>query len=688
MSTNNWKNVGSYNRSKNNEIVRATNTNITQNLLLQPNNLNPKLSGVSFADNTFQYTAAHNIWNQGDPSYNIYYDVGAVSVNSSKPESKIDFTLHQIIENENKHFANQLVTSEDGTFLFSTLQANNATYLYIYIYSNITNDYELLQTIGNTSPSFAQSISISNNNQYLAIGDPNNNKVFFYEQFFDESNNKINFIFANSLSPPQYIENSISFGSSVSISSFQHGSYLDYALVVSDIGVGSIYFYANDFINNPTNDIYLIAVNEGDSTDVASKMGFSTSIQYIDQNNIYSLVSAPYRDVGTLSDAGEIVFYQFTKKSNNAFTDITTQITKEITYHSSTIQNNGLFGYKVDFLSNPQYFACNELNTTDFKTFKSNMQLFSNDSTNCLIKLKPTIAEDQNTTFGYSFDSGSIVLNNDLSCNLVVGDYENNLTYLYKFNLQDVSSNNYELLFSNVNTDISFGKQVTISNAFEGENKNIILGIGKNNQNSEEGAINIYYGGGYYDFNVEGYSYFDGDIKVKNNVVALNSIITDQIYCNNVNYPQDGKTINLGKNVNMKSLSVEGGKQFLIKHPLSQLNHSHDLIHYCIEAPQMDLYYSGEIDLLNGKANVNLDTLFKMSQGTFSSLNINKRVFTTNETGWDPVKGKIQDNNLHIECKNHESNDTISFLVIGERNDKAALEMYKANNFSLELKKE
>ena len=314
MSSNNWKNVGSYSRSKNNEIVRATNTNITQNLLLQPHNLDPKLSGVSFADNTFQYTAAYNLWNQGDPSYNIYYDQGAVSVNTNTAAPKRDFTLHQVVENEDTHFANQIIVSNDGTFLFSNQQSNGEKYIYVYIYSNESNDYELLQTIENSSSSFGQSFSIANNNQYLAIGDPNNNIVYFYNQVYNIETNQINFILQSTLKPPSYIEGSTYFGSSVSISSFQSETSIDYSLVVSDLGLGSIYFYANDFINDPTNDDYLIAVNEGDSTDVASKMGFSTSIQYINKNNIYSLVGAPYRDIGSLNDSGEVIFYQFSKQ--------------------------------------------------------------------------------------------------------------------------------------------------------------------------------------------------------------------------------------------------------------------------------------------------------------------------------------------------------------------------------------
>ena len=44
--------------------------------------------------------------------------------------------------------------------------------------------------------------------------------------------------------------------------------------------------------------------------------------------------------------------------------------------------------------------------------------------------------------------------------------------------------------------------------------------------------------------------------------------------------------------------------------------------------------------------------------------------FTTNENGWNFVKGTISGNILTIESDNTNCNDEISWMVIGERNDK------------------
>jgi len=57
-----------------------------------------------------------------------------------------------------------------------------------------------------------------------------------------------------------------------------------------------------------------------------------------------------------------------------------------------------------------------------------------------------------------------------------------------------------------------------------------------------------------------------------------------------------------------------------------------------------------------------------MTEGTFTALNKNIQCFTTNESGWTLVKGKVVDNILTIESK-EVCNDTISWLVIGERHD-------------------
>jgi hypothetical protein len=119
------------------------------------------------------------------------------------------------------------------------------------------------------------------------------------------------------------------------------------------------------------------------------------------------------------------------------------------------------------------------------------------------------------------------------------------------------------------------------------------------------------------------------------------------------------------------ALSKSSGS-FKIDHPLKP--DTHHLVHSFVEGPQADNLYSGEIELINGQAQINLDEWFGMTEGTLVALNRDFRVFTTNESDWDNVKGKIENNILTIICQNPESTATVSWLVIGERQDKEIYE--------------
>ena len=114
------------------------------------------------------------------------------------------------------------------------------------------------------------------------------------------------------------------------------------------------------------------------------------------------------------------------------------------------------------------------------------------------------------------------------------------------------------------------------------------------------------------------------------------------------------------------SLSKSSGS-FKIDHPLKP--ETHDLVHSFVESPQADNIYSGEIELIDGRAEINLDAEFNMTEGTIVALNRGFRTFTTNETDWDNVKGSVADNILTIVCQNPESTAKVSWLVIGERQD-------------------
>jgi hypothetical protein len=110
-------------------------------------------------------------------------------------------------------------------------------------------------------------------------------------------------------------------------------------------------------------------------------------------------------------------------------------------------------------------------------------------------------------------------------------------------------------------------------------------------------------------------------------------------------------------------------KNFRIKHPIPSMNDTHYLIHTSIEGPQADLIYRGKVQLVNGKAEVNIDLASRMTDGTFEALCQDIQSYTTNESGWSLTKSYVIENILYIEAQDETSDDTISWLVIGERND-------------------
>jgi hypothetical protein len=78
--------------------------------------------------------------------------------------------------------------------------------------------------------------------------------------------------------------------------------------------------------------------------------------------------------------------------------------------------------------------------------------------------------------------------------------------------------------------------------------------------------------------------------------------------------------------------------------------------------PQTDLIYRGSVQLTNGVAQVNLDNRFNMPEGTFAVFK-DVAVFTSNETGWDHVRGSVSGNILTIECMANTSNAQVSYLI-------------------------
>jgi hypothetical protein len=135
-------------------------------------------------------------------------------------------------------------------------------------------------------------------------------------------------------------------------------------------------------------------------------------------------------------------------------------------------------------------------------------------------------------------------------------------------------------------------------------------------------------------------------------------------------------SINANGSVTIVGALSKGSGSFKIDHPLPEKKDTHYLVHSFTESPQADLIYRGKVSLVNGVATVNIDTVAGMTEGTFVLLNREVQCFTSNETGWIAVKGSVSGNILTINAQDNNCNDTISWLVIGERQDK---HMYDTN---------
>ena len=125
----------------------------------------------------------------------------------------------------------------------------------------------------------------------------------------------------------------------------------------------------------------------------------------------------------------------------------------------------------------------------------------------------------------------------------------------------------------------------------------------------------------------------------------------------------------LGGNLTITGTFEKGTDNFRIPHPLVGLTTTKDLVHSVIEGPQMDLIYRGKVDLVGGTATINIDTKAGMTEGTFVVLCKDIQCFTSNETGWTAVKGSVTGNKITIIAQDNSCTDTISWMVVGERQD-------------------
>ena len=125
----------------------------------------------------------------------------------------------------------------------------------------------------------------------------------------------------------------------------------------------------------------------------------------------------------------------------------------------------------------------------------------------------------------------------------------------------------------------------------------------------------------------------------------------------------------IGGDLEIGGALSKGSGSFRIPHPVVGLSTTKDLVHSFIEGPQCDLIYRGKTDLVAGISTINIDTKVGMTEGTFVALNRDVQCFTTNETGWTNIKGSVTGNKLTIIAQDNTCTDTISWMVVGERQD-------------------
>ena len=113
----------------------------------------------------------------------------------------------------------------------------------------------------------------------------------------------------------------------------------------------------------------------------------------------------------------------------------------------------------------------------------------------------------------------------------------------------------------------------------------------------------------------------------------------------------------------------KGSGSFRIPHPLPDKYDTHDLVHSFVEGPRADLIYRGSVALSGGSASVDLDEEVGLTDGTWELLCRDPQVFLQNEDGWSALKGSVSGSTLIISCEDTNSTDTISWMVVAERQD-------------------
>ena len=145
-----------------------------------------------------------------------------------------------------------------------------------------------------------------------------------------------------------------------------------------------------------------------------------------------------------------------------------------------------------------------------------------------------------------------------------------------------------------------------------------------------------------------------------------------------INYGNDfSGGVQVGSSMYVGGTLTAASKNFDIQHPLHPENENKRLVHGCVEGPRNDLLYRGSVQLVNGRAVVNIDrdsSRHRMSDGTFEALCRDPVVYLQNNDSFDRVIGKISGATLTIICENSSSYDAIDWMVVADRKDKTIVE--------------
>jgi hypothetical protein len=127
--------------------------------------------------------------------------------------------------------------------------------------------------------------------------------------------------------------------------------------------------------------------------------------------------------------------------------------------------------------------------------------------------------------------------------------------------------------------------------------------------------------------------------------------------------------VDMNANLDVSGALSKGSGSFKIDHPLPSMKDTHSLVHSFTESPRADLIYRGSVALSSGSASVDLDEEVGLTDGTWELLCRDPQVFLQNEDGWSAVRGSVSGSTLILTCKDTTSSDTISWMVVAERQD-------------------